>query len=150
MYPLGGPGGNGGSILNSSWKCNYSIYLDIWVYYLDIQAITTLLCLLLVLYVLFPSIHSFFYLTTALLKSAIFRHSKAYSSQSQSFQPTGIGLGSLWRGKRCVLPIRGQFQKNCNFFLQIFKFAYFSEKNMLISKNSIKFIIIIFFLNCNW
>ena len=32
-----------------------------------LQAITTLLCLLLVLYVLVPSIYSFLYLTTALL-----------------------------------------------------------------------------------
>ena len=62
----GGAWGNGENILISSWKCNFSIYLDIQVYYLDIQAITTLLCLLLVLYVLVSSIHSFFYLTTAL------------------------------------------------------------------------------------
>ena len=95
--------GNGGTVLIMSWKCNFSIYLDIQVYYLNIQAITTLLCLLLVLCKLFPSIHSFFYLTTALLKSDIFQHSKAYSSHS--FQPTGIGLGSLWKGNRCVLPI---------------------------------------------
>ena len=58
--------GNGGTVLISSWKCNFSIYLDIQVYYLDIQAITTLLFLLLVLYVLVPSIHSFFYLTSQL------------------------------------------------------------------------------------
>ena len=44
-----------------------------------------------------------FYLTIALLKSDVFRHSKAYSPHS--FQPTGIGLGSLCRGNRCVLPI---------------------------------------------
>ena len=88
-------GGNGGTGLILSWKCNFSTYLDIQVYYLDIQsyyldiqAITTLLCLILVLYVLVPSIHSFFYLTTALLKNDIFWHSKAYSSHS--FQPTGI------------------------------------------------------------
>ena len=62
-------------------------------YYLDIKAITTLLCLLLVLYVLFPSIHSFFYITTALLKSDVFRHSKACSSHS--FQPIGIRLCSF-------------------------------------------------------
>ena len=73
----GRPGGNGGPVLISSWKCNFSIYLDIQVYYLDIQAITTFLCLLLVLYVLFPSIHSIFYVTTTLLKSDVFRHSKA-------------------------------------------------------------------------
>ena len=35
-------GGNGGIVLITSWKCNSSIYLDIQVYYLDIQAITTL------------------------------------------------------------------------------------------------------------
>ena len=45
----GGPGGNGGLVLISSWRCNFSIYLDIQVYYLDIQAITTLLWLILVL-----------------------------------------------------------------------------------------------------
>ena len=37
-YPLGCSRGNGGTVLISSWKCNYSIYLDI-------QAISTLLCL---------------------------------------------------------------------------------------------------------
>ena len=36
-----GARGNGGTILISSWKCNYSNYLDIKVYYLDIQAIFT-------------------------------------------------------------------------------------------------------------
>ena len=41
--------GNGGTVLISSWKCNYSIYLDIQVYYMDIQTILTLVCLLLVL-----------------------------------------------------------------------------------------------------
>ena len=38
----GGLGGNGGTVLIMSWKCNFSTYLDIQVYYLDIQAITTL------------------------------------------------------------------------------------------------------------
>ena len=46
--------GPGGTVQISSWKCNFSIYLDI-------QAITTLLCLLSVLYVLIQSIHLFFY-----------------------------------------------------------------------------------------
>ena len=44
-----GAEGNGGTIIISSWQCNYSIYIDIQVYYLDIQAISTLLCLLLIL-----------------------------------------------------------------------------------------------------
>ena len=47
-----GAWGNGGTFQIASWKCNFSIYLDI-------QAITTLLWLLLVLYVLVPSIDSF-------------------------------------------------------------------------------------------
>ena len=38
----GGAGGNGGTVLITSWRCNFSIYMDIQVYYLDIQAITTL------------------------------------------------------------------------------------------------------------
>ena len=80
--------GNEGTVQIVSWKCNFSIYLDIQVDYLDIQAITTLLFLLLVLYVLVPSIHYFFYLTTALLKSDIFWHSKVFAAHS--FQPTGI------------------------------------------------------------
>ena len=43
-----GARGNGvwGTIQISSWKCNYRIYLDIQVYYMDIQPISTLLCLL--------------------------------------------------------------------------------------------------------
>ena len=41
----GGQGGNGGTVQISSWKCNFNRYLDIQVYYLDIQAITTLLWL---------------------------------------------------------------------------------------------------------
>ena len=39
--------GNGGAVQIASWKCNFSIHLDIQVYYLDIKAITTLLGLLL-------------------------------------------------------------------------------------------------------
>ena len=39
----GGARGNGGTVLISSCKCNFCLYLDIQVYYLDIQAITTLL-----------------------------------------------------------------------------------------------------------
>ena len=42
-------GGPGGPVQLASWKCNFGIYLDIQVYYLDIKAITALLCLLLVL-----------------------------------------------------------------------------------------------------
>ena len=122
----GGVRGNGGTVEIASWKCNLGIYLDIQVYYFDIQAITTLLCLLLVIYVLIPSIHSFFYLTTPLLKSDVFRLSKAYSSHS--FQPTGICLGSLCRGNRCVLPIIGLYLKICIFFYTFLKLSIFRKK----------------------
>ena len=65
----GGGRGNGGTFLISSGQCYFGIYLDI-------QATTTLLCLLLILYVLLPSIHSIFYVTTALLKSDVLRTQK--------------------------------------------------------------------------
>ena len=39
---LSSGGGAGGTILIMSWKSNFTIYLDIQVYSLDIQAITTL------------------------------------------------------------------------------------------------------------
>ena len=51
----GGAWGNSGTVQIASWKFNFGIYFDI-------QATTTLLCLLLVLYVFVPSIYSFFYL----------------------------------------------------------------------------------------
>ena len=70
-----------GTVLISSWKCNYSIYFDIQVCYLDIQSITTLLGLLLVLYVLVHSIHSFFNVTAALLKSDVFGTQKPKAPQ---------------------------------------------------------------------
>ena len=56
----GGPGGNGGPVLISSWRCNLSIYFYIQVYCLDIQPITTLVCLLLFLCVV--SFYSFTFL----------------------------------------------------------------------------------------
>ena len=113
-----GAWGNVGIVVISSWKCNFNIYLDIQVCYLDIHAITTLLCLLLFFYVLIPSIHSFFYHTTALLKSDVFRQSKVYSSHS--FQPTGIRLGSLWRAYRCVLPIISVYLLIGKFYFLLF------------------------------
>ena len=45
----GGDLGNVGTVQIASWKCNFGIYLNIQVYYLDIQTITVILCLLLVL-----------------------------------------------------------------------------------------------------
>ena len=90
-----GAWGNGKTVQIASWKCNFGIYLDI-------QAITTFIpsigswCVIIHLSI----IHVIY---NALLKSEVSSHSKAYSSHS--CQPTGIGLGSLWRGKRCILQI---------------------------------------------
>ena len=120
-WGVGGGRGIGGTMLISSWKCNFSnfldiqvYFLDIQVYFLDIQAITALLCLLLALYVLGPFIHSIFYITTALLKSDIFRHSKDYFSQS--FGLTKIGLGSFWKGMKWVSKIISTDLFSGNFF----------------------------------
>ena len=96
----GGAGRNGGTVLITSWKCNFSIYLDIQVYYLDIQAITTLYAF----YWLFMCcclLFSHFSTLQPLLKSEIFQHSKGI--KPHSFQPTGIGFASLWRENRCAL-----------------------------------------------
>ena len=125
--------GNGGTVQIASWKCNLGIYLDI-------QVITTLLFLLLVLYVLVPSIYLFFYLTTALLKSDVFQHWKAYSPHS--FQPTGVGLGSLWRWNRCVLQFILAYLYICSFFF--FKVAYFVKKKRTFPK-ILKTLLFIFF-----
>ena len=53
-------GRNGGTVQIDCCKCDFGIYLDIQEYYFDIQGMTTLVCLLLVLYELVPSIHYFF------------------------------------------------------------------------------------------
>ena len=97
--------GNGGTVLITSWKCNFSIYLDIQEYYLDIQEITRLyafywlfMFLLLILFIHFSTLQQY-----CSLEKCRFGHSNDLSSHS--FQPTGIELGSLWRGNICVLPI---------------------------------------------
>ena len=136
----GGAWGKGGTTQIASWKCNFSIYLDIQVYYLDIQAITTLLGLLLVLYALLPSIYSFFHLTTTLMKSGIFWHSK-------SSQPTIFNLQALdWT--HCEEEIGAYYQLYRHthkfvffFFYNFLMFLILPPKNTQISKNSLKFII---------
>ena len=119
---------NGRTVLISSWKSNFSIYLDIQVYYLDIEAITTLLCLLLVLYVLAPSSYSFnVYVTTALLKSDVFWHSKGYGSPN--FRPTRMGLGSFeeeW-SEYCILYFIDLFSGKF-FFYKFIKLHVFWKK----------------------
>ena len=65
--------GNGGTVLITSWKCNFSIYLDIQVYYLDNQAITALYAF----YWLFMCCFLLFsHFSTLSLKSDIFRNQK--------------------------------------------------------------------------
>ena len=125
-------------ILDSSAQPNFSIYSHIQLYYLDIQAISTLLCLLLVLYILILSIHSFFYLTTALLKRDVFRHSKAYFSHS--FQPTGIGLALCEEETGAYYQLSLITSKLIHFFFLLF-LKFLPPKYTQFSKNSIKFII---------
>ena len=132
----GGPGGNGGPILISSWKCNFSIYFDIQVYYLDIQAITTLLCLLLALYVLLPSMHSIFYVPAALLKSDMLQHSNAKGYPS--FGPTRMGLGSILRGMKWVSRILEKEPIHLAFFYNTW-ISIFFFKCMRCSKFFFKF-----------
>ena len=133
-----------GTVQIASWKCNFGIYLDIQVYYLDIQlyyldiqAITTLLCLLLVLFLLVHSIYSFFYLTTALLKSDI-------SGTQQATRPTVFNLqASHW--VHCEEETGAYYQLSWLTYKLIkkriiFKVAYFVKKTCF-SKNSLKFLI---------
>ena len=101
----GGAGGNGGTILISSWKCNYSIYLDI-------QAITTLLCLLLVLEVL---VHS----------------------SVEVLVPTGF----IVKNKQVHIQESLSQNYIYFFFYKFLKLSILSQKNMSIPKKSIKFII---------
>ena len=59
-----------------------------------------------------------------------FSSRKAYSSHN--FQPTGIGLGSLWRGTRCVR-VTNYLSLPINLFLKNLKFLIL-PKNYAISK----------------
>ena len=113
---------NGRTILISSWKCNFSIYLDIHVYYLDIQAITTLLCLLLILYVLFPSIHLFFYPTTTLLQSFPAFNSLLLPQFSTYRHRTGFNV----KRKRVRITNSRLIYKLVSFNFFIIKVAYFA------------------------
>ena len=100
------PGGNGGTVLISSWNCNYSIYLDIQVYYLDIRTITSLflpsigsLCI--------GSFYSFiFYLTTTFLNVTFSGTQKpipptVFNLQASDWvhceEETGAHKESLWQ-----------------------------------------------------
>ena len=134
-------GGPGGIVQIASWKCNFGIYLDI-------QAIMTLLCLLLVLYVLVSSIYSFFYLTTALLKSDIFWHSKSFAAtvfnlQASDWVHCEEETGAYYQLYRHTYKLVILFNKFLTFLI-------LPQKNMRISKNSLKFIIHFFFTKRYW
>ena len=95
-YPLRGGRGNGGTVQISSWKCNFSIYLDINVYYLDIQAITTLLafyCFFMCWFLLFIHFSILQPLSWKITFSGI------QKPTPPSFQPTGIGHGFIVKRK---------------------------------------------------
>ena len=131
-----------GTLLISSWKCNFSIYLDIQVYHFYIQAITTLLCLLLVLYVLIPSIHSYFYLTTDLLKKLRFPALKSLL----------LSQFSTYRHRTWFIVERKQVRISNYLGLPIkfyilflfLKLLILPPKNMRISKNSINLLLFFF------
>ena len=96
--------GNGGTILISSCKCNYSIYLDIQVYYLQYPLFYAFNWFLMCNYTCFYN--------TCLYRPLPWKVMFLVTSKptSPSFQPTGIRLGLLWRGNRCVLPIISEYQ----------------------------------------
>ena len=123
-YPLRGGLWEWGNRPNCFLEVKFRYLLGYQVYYLDIPAITKLLCLLFVLYVLVPSIYSFFYLTTALLKSDVFRHSKVYSSQFSTYRHR---TGFIMKRKQVrIQESPWQNYKFVRFFLQIFKVVYFA------------------------
>ena len=90
--------------------------------------------LLLVLYVLVPSIHSFFDVTATLLKSDVFWHSEAYSSQFSSYRYwTGFIVCEEETGA-LGLPINWQQKK----LSQIFKVGCFALKKCALFKKFLK------------
>ena len=135
---MGEAWGNGETVQIASWTCNFSIYLDIQVYLFDIQAITTLLCLLLVLYVFVPSFYVFIFLPTS--------WKLTFSGIQNLLQPTVFNQqASDW--VHCEEETGAYYQlsrhayKFVLFFYKFLKFLILPLKNIRISKNSQKFII---------
>ena len=144
---IGGAGGNGGTIQIASWKCNFSIFLNIQVYYLDIQAITILLCLLLILYMLVPSIYSTFYLTTTLLKKWCFLALKSLLLPLFSTYRHRTGFNV----KRKQLRITNYLGLPINLLFLFFKkVAYFAPKKYALFKKISKIYCIFFSKWDNW
>ena len=96
--------GNEGTVLISSCKCSDSIYLDIQVYYLDIQAITPLLAFYWIFMCWFLLFIHFSILQPLSWKVT-------FSSTQKPTPPTVFNLqASDWvhceeRENRCILPI---------------------------------------------
>ena len=134
----GGAGVNGGTVLITSWKCNFSIYLDIQVYYLDIQAITTIYAF----YWLFMSCFLLFsYFSTVQPLS----WKVTFSGTKKIIEPTVFNLqASDWlhcEEKTGAHLSMSRFSSELViFFILIFTVAYFGTKNMWFLKNSLKFI----------
>ena len=129
---------NGRTVRISSWKCNFSIYLDIQVYYLNIQAITTLVCLLLVLYVWFLLFIHFSILQPLSWKVT-------FSGTQKTTRPTVFNLqASVW--VHCEEETGAYYKLSLFAYKLLKKNTNFEvKKNMRFSKNSLKFIINIFF-----
>ena len=130
--------GNGGTVQIASWKCNFSIYLYIQEYYLDIQAIMTSIGSLCV-----GSIYSLLFLPYnrspekwcfPALKSLLL---PVFNQQASDWVHCEEETGAYYQLARNTY-------KLVNFFKQIFN-VYFASKNTRFSKNSIKFIIQFFF-----
>ena len=86
-----GAWGNGGTVKIASWKCNFGIYLDIQVYYLDIQAITTLL----VFYAFYWFFMCWFllFITFSILQPLSWK--VTFSVTQMAFPPTVFNLQAL-------------------------------------------------------
>ena len=121
----------GETILISSWKCNYSIYLDI-------QAISTLICLVLIF-------NYQFFCNTCLYKQLTWK--LMFPVTSKPTTPTVFNLqASNWvhceEETGAHTGVTRQIYKLLNLFLMTFlKLFILYKKNTRISKSSLKFII---------
>ena len=126
----GEAGGNGGTVLIMSWKCNFSIYLDI-------QAITTL-------YAFYWFFMCWFLLYIHFYMLQPISWKVTFSGTQKCSQPTVFNLQSLdWL--RCEeetgahYSISRRTSKLVSFFYEFWKLLILAQKNTRFSKNSIKF-----------
>ena len=146
-YP---PGGNGRTVLISSWKCNFSIYLDIQVYYLDIQAIPHSMPSIGSLCV--PSIHLFFLSynhypekwhflslkSLLLLQFSTYRHPTGFIVKRKQVRITNyLGILINCLKKKLKLLKKCEFKNIRFFFKEIIRHTYICTK----CNDNFKFII---------